>query len=221
MVLALDTSTVVAAAAVTNDDTILAELTWSVARSHSERILEAVDTVLRLSGVSRNELDRIAVTTGPGSFTGLRIGMSLARGLAEGLRIPAVGVSTLQLLAEQVSHHVGIIAPLLCAQRGEYYTAMFLSDGMRLNRQTADSVLAPADIGSTLAAVAEPVLLTGEGALLVPISGEYIRVAHPWLRLPRAGVLGTLARTQPVVDPVRLLPNYVRQSSAKPRQGGV
>ncbi len=217
-VLAIDTSTVVAATAVVKGGAVLSELTWAVPRSHSERILPAVDEVVRMAGLSIRDISLVAVTLGPGSFTGLRIGISLAKGLAEGLNVRVAGVSTLHLLAMQSRLHRGLIIPVLCAQRGQYYAALFEGDGKDVQRLLPDAVADPDEVLSWAAQAEREVLLTGEGAKeLGSRSGLYVAPAE--LRLPRAGLLGLLAESMQGADPGQIAPNYVRSSSAKPRKG--
>ena len=140
-ILALDTTTVVATAAIVRQGKVLAEVALGVQRNHAERILPAIDLVLREAGVKPAQLECIAVCIGPGSFTGQRIGLSLAKGMAEGLGIRLVPVSTLKLLAEQLSVFEGIVVPLLDAQRGEYYGAVFRSRSGVVERLVDDQAL--------------------------------------------------------------------------------
>ena len=217
-VLALDTSTVVATAAVVSDGAILSELTWSIPRSHSEKILPAIDTVLHLADVSIRDVSLIAVTLGPGSFTGLRIGISLAKGLAEGIGARIAGISTLQLLAMQSRLHKGSIVPVLCAQRGQYYASLFTGNGSHVQRVLPDRVVDPDVLWSWVENQAVDAVLTGEGAS--ELGRKYgLHVAPAELRLPRAGLLGLMTEAEAGLDPGEIVPNYVRSSSAKPRKG--
>lgn len=217
-VLALDTSTVVATAAVVDRGAVLSELSWTVPRSHSEKILPAVDDVLRMAGVSVKDITLLGIALGPGSFTGLRIGLSLAKGLAEGMGVRISGVSTLHLLAAQSRLHKGLIVPVLCAQRGQYYAAVFSSDGYDVTRRSPDAVVDPDTVRSWLDSADRQVVLTGEGA--EELADRYGFCAAPVeLRLPRAGLLGLLTESMPGLDPGEIVPNYVRASSAKPRKG--
>lgn len=216
--LALDTSTVVATAAVVSGESILAEVVWTIPRSHSEKILPAIDAVIKQADLQPADIDVIAVTTGPGSFTGLRIGMSLAKGLADGLGAQIKGISTLRLLAEQVKLHRGVIIPALCAQRGQYYAGLFISDGVSVRRLVPDSVVDPEEIEHWISTHKDEPLITGEGA---PEIGQLysVAVAAPESRLPRAGLLGLIAGAEAPISSGNLLPNYVRKSSARSKRG--
>ena len=116
------------------DDVLLAELTLNVKKTHSEKLMPLVDKLLQESGVEREQLQSIAVAAGPGSFTGIRIGVATARALAQGLAIPAVGVPTLEALAEGVTAPGALICPLLDARRNQVYTAL---TGAKRVRQAA------------------------------------------------------------------------------------
>lgn len=219
-ILALDTTTVVATAAVVRQSQVLAEIALGVQRNHAERILPAIDLVLREAGVKPAQLDSIAVCIGPGSFTGQRIGLSLAKGLAEGLGIPIIPVSTLRLLAEQLSIFEGIVVPLLDAQRSEYYGAVFRSRHGVVERLVADHAINRDELNTLLSNYAgESLILTGEAAEEAGLRYD-VRVATPAWRLPRASVLGLFGEKTPGVDPKTVIPNYIRSSSAKPRRSG-
>ncbi|MBS3951228.1 MAG: tRNA (adenosine(37)-N6)-threonylcarbamoyltransferase complex dimerization subunit type 1 TsaB [Peptococcaceae bacterium] len=219
-ILALDTTTVVATAAIVRQGYVLAEVALGVQRNHAERILPAIDFIMREAGLKPSQLARVAVCIGPGSFTGQRIGLSLAKGLAEGLGIPLVPVSTLKLLAEQLSMFEGIVVPLLDAQRNEYYGAVFRSRGGVVERLVADQTFNRQELGSLLSNYSgEPVMLTGEAAEEAGLK-QSLRVAPPPWRMPRASVLGLLAENTQGVDSKAVIPNYIRSSSAKPRKNG-
>jgi tRNA threonylcarbamoyladenosine biosynthesis protein TsaB len=216
--LALDTATQVASVAVTDGKDILAEITLGPARSHSERILPAIDLLLTEVGLTIGGIDTIAVSKGPGSFTGLRIGLSLAKGLAGGRNIPLVSVSTLRVLAEQAILHRGFVTPLLSAQRGQFYAALYKSSGAELQEEKADTVIGPEDLRKWVDETnGVPLLLTGEAAHLVGDS-LLCSVAPPSLRMPRAGVLGLLAACHAPRPADETYLNYIRPSSAQPRK---
>jgi len=162
-ILALDTTTVVATTAIVKHGQVLAEVTLGVQRNHAERILPAIDLVLREAGLKPIELTHIAVAIGPGSFTGQRIGLSLAKGFAEGLSIPLVPISTLRLLAEQLSVFEGIVVPLLDAQRNQYYGAVFRSLGGVVEQLEEDQAFDQADLLPLLGPHSgEALILTGK-----------------------------------------------------------
>ncbi len=111
--------------ALLDGETLLAEMTLNIKKTHSERLMPLVDRILIETGLEREEIGAVAASAGPGSFTGLRIGVSTARALAQGLGIPAVPVCTLSALAEAVPNPGPLICPLLDARRGQVYSALF------------------------------------------------------------------------------------------------
>ncbi len=128
LVLALDTTTRVCSVALleSEENTLLAEYTQNIKKTHSQRLLPLIDDILEDTSTDIGALGAIAVAAGPGSFTGLRIGVSTARGLAQGLNIPAVGVSTLEALAGNLATLPGeLICPILDARRDQVYAALY------------------------------------------------------------------------------------------------
>lgn len=129
IILALDTTTRAGSVAVTDDDRILALLPGDDSRTHGERLPGEIARVLDVAGVSRDRIDLLAVATGPGAFTGLRIGLAAMQGLAMTLNKPVIGVSALDALAEQARDaDVHIIAPWMDAQRGDVFAALIDKD---------------------------------------------------------------------------------------------
>jgi len=206
--------------AVVQGETILAEVSFS-GRSHASRLLPAVDYVLRAGEAGPGSLSAIAVSNGPGSFTGLRIGLSFAKGLAESLGVPLVLVSTLLGLAAQCELHAGYIVPVLDAQRDEYYAAVFRSNAYGVERLTDDIIVQKGGLVHRLEELgARDCLVTGDAAEVAALWGGY-RVAPAAARVLRAGVLGLVAQSLPTTDPRLAVPNYIRSSSARPKQRGV
>lgn len=112
--------------ALTSDDNLLAGYTQNIKKTHSQRLLPLIDAVLKDTGTEKGYIGAVAVAAGPGSFTGLRIGVATARGLARGLNISAVGVSTLEALAENIPAGKNeLICPALDARRDQVYTALY------------------------------------------------------------------------------------------------
>lgn len=125
-ILAIESSGNVASAAVAEDSKILAEYTVNIGKTHSQTLLPMIDRVLGDAEMSVNEMDAIAVSRGPGSFTGLRIGSATAKGLAAAAEIPIVDVPTLEALAVGVGNAGGrLICPVIDARRNEVYTALY------------------------------------------------------------------------------------------------
>jgi tRNA threonylcarbamoyladenosine biosynthesis protein TsaB len=149
-ILGLDTSISVASVAISEGGRLVAEDFYprkgsaegSGAKSnHAEIILPLVDSVLRPAGIGLSEVAGIAVSIGPGSFTGVRIGLSTVKGLAYGTGMPAVGISTLQAIAARVAGFEGRVCPILDARKGEVYAAVFRIWGNQLERLTQDALM--------------------------------------------------------------------------------
>lgn len=125
LLLAIDTTTNVCSVALGEKDKLWAEITLNTKKTHSQRLMPAVKNLLRDAGVDKKQLEGLAVAIGPGSFTGIRIGMATVQGLALGLNIPVVGVMTLDALAEGCSFFPGLICPFLDARREQVYTCFY------------------------------------------------------------------------------------------------
>ncbi len=138
------------------------------AANHAETLLPLVDKLLKRSGLSFYELSAIAVTIGPGSFTGLRIGLSTVKGLAYGWKIPVVGVPTLVAVASRATDWDGLICPFLDARKKEVYAAFFRKKAQTLERLTEDLVSSPEKIMEKIQSFAnrERPLLIGDGTIV-------------------------------------------------------
>ncbi len=168
-ILAIETSTLTGGVAVLSDHTLCAERTLSVSVQHSEKLMPAIERVLIDAGVSLDAIDLIAVAIGPGSFTGLRIGIAAAQGLALSCDKPLVGVSTLEALALQTRSFVGIVATALNAYRGEVYRGYFrLKEGWPVPVKQ-EAVLSLKDWEEEIKTLGEPVLvIRGDDLLSQP-----------------------------------------------------
>ncbi|MCE5196108.1 MAG: tRNA (adenosine(37)-N6)-threonylcarbamoyltransferase complex dimerization subunit type 1 TsaB [Negativicutes bacterium] len=197
LLIAIDAATRYSGLALLQDETVLAECIISSGKTHSQRLLPALDFLLREAGYAITQIEAIVVTEGPGSFTGLRIGMSTAKGLAQGLNCPLVGVSTLEAWAAGFAGGNGLILPLLDARRGEFYTALY-----RRRDQQLETLIEPCQRKLTeLAAMIQPypelvwpigdAMETYREAVL-QVLGDRSRLAPDCQRLPRPAMLGTL-----------------------------
>ncbi len=126
--LAVDTATEICGVAVAVDGQVKAELILNRGITHTQSVLSAIDAVLGMTGMSSGEVDAYSVTRGPGSFTGLRIGISTVKGLALAAGKPLVGISSLEVLAHQASGRVGLVCPVMDARRREVYWTLYQSN---------------------------------------------------------------------------------------------
>lgn len=162
-ILALESTAGTASAAVTEDKKILAVVQVGSGRTHSEILLPMAEHLLSSLHLMNNDIDMYAVTVGPGSFTGVRIGVSTVKGLAFGRNVPCVGVSSLRALAENLSACRGILCPVMDARRGQVYNALFRATDGRIERLTEDRVLPVAELVAEVLTYGEPVFLCGDG----------------------------------------------------------
>ena len=229
LILGLDTTTLACSAALLDGETLLAEYTLNIRKTHSERLMPLLHALLQESQVEREQLEAIAVAAGPGSFTGIRIGVATARALAQGLNIPVTGVSTIRALAEAVAAPGALICPLLDARRSEVYTALYRREPFP--PRGLEMLLAPAalEIGALtekLKRYNEPVIFTGEGAPaysehLVLELGEKAVLPQPPQRLCRAAWVALCGRRILAKNPQasfhEVLPQYLRRPEAERR----
>ena len=219
-ILALDSTALVASAALCEDETLLGEVTINNGNTHSETLLPMVEFLLSRFEISPTELDLFALSKGPGSFTGVRIGAATIKGLAFATQIPCIGVSTLDALAYNLADIKGLICPVMNARRSQVYTALFRNSENGMERLLPDSAIAIAELDTILSAYDEPVYLCGDGyditkkLLTHPIYeiSEKLRhqsaysVAQVAKKFYDSGVRGT---------DIELSPTYLRLSQAE------
>lgn len=162
-ILSMDSSAAVASVALCEDGRLLAEYTVNNGNTHSETLLPMAENVLKAFSLTPDDIDIFAVSNGPGSFTGVRIGVATLKGLAFASNKPCVGVSTLNALAYNLLSVRGIICPVMNARRGQVYTAVFRSDGSTLERLLPDSAMSIEELDKLLSEYREPVYFCGDG----------------------------------------------------------
>ena len=224
--LALDTSTAVGSLAVMDGSRLMAETTLLADKKHGEHLVPAIQSLLDRLGLKPSEIEAYAVGIGPGSFTGLRTGLALVKGLALANPRPVVGVSSLQALARSAFEHHGLILPLIDARKGEIFVATFRADSQgQVVRESADMALPPEALAGL---IREPALLLGDGLLryrkiLVETLKENAQIAPESLWAPRAVWIANLALRrleQGDSDPLDcLVPIYVRATDAELKLG--
>ena len=162
-ILSLDTTAKVLSMAICEDERLIAETTLNTGNTHSETILVVLDELLSKSGLAVKDIDLFACSSGPGSFTGVRIGVSFIKGLAFGTSKPCAGVSTLEALAYNLKDSRGIICPVMDARRSQLYNALFRSDGKSLKRICPDRLISAAELESELASYNKDIYFCGDG----------------------------------------------------------
>lgn len=221
LVLGIDTSTTQGGAALLDARGVVSEYTLNVAATHSERLLPAVDRMLHDAGVTLRDLAGLAVAIGPGSFTGLRIGLSTVKGLAYASGLPVVGVPSLEALAWAVPAARWQVCPVLDARKQEVYAAVFRHGRDGLRRLTDDRALAPEAL---CALIRRPTLFLGDGlgtygALFRERLGPRFLVPPAASRGSRPACVAELGRARLLAgerdDIDRLVPRYLRPSEAE------
>jgi tRNA threonylcarbamoyl adenosine modification protein YeaZ len=197
---------------------VLARASEHLGRGHAERLFPMIAGALDEAGATFQDLDRIAVTTGPGSFTGVRVGVAGARALALALKVPAVGVGTLEALAVSAmqARSEGTVVSVLDARRGEIYAlAQDAASGTVLIGPVAASAEA---IAARLTVAARPLILVGAGApLLQAALGDVAVEIASLAECPDISDVARLGmRSDPATPP---LPTYARGADAKPQVG--
>jgi tRNA threonylcarbamoyladenosine biosynthesis protein TsaB len=219
-VLAVDTSTPTCSVAIVEQTHLICELVLGTGQTHSANLLSLVTSALKAARMDITQIDGFGVTVGPGSFTGLRIGLGVVKGLALALDRRVVGVSSLEALAHPCRAWPGLICALLDARKGEVYYAHY---GVRADGGGARGADEVGPVEQALAGIVEPCLFVGGGARfyrerIVAAIGERARFAEGGLDLIRASTVAELAcvgfgRNQ-ALDAGRLVPRYVRRSEA-------
>ena len=164
IILAFDSTAKAASCAVLDGEKCLALYTIDNGLTQSELLLPMAENMLRSLKMSFSDVDLFAAAVGPGSFTGVRIGVSLIKGLAFGTDTPCVGVSTIEALAENLSPLDGILVPCMDARRAQVYSATFLSSGGEIKRLTDDRAIALSSLAEELREYKDtPIYLSGDG----------------------------------------------------------
>ena len=166
-ILALETSAKSVSVAVTENGTLLAQAYQDRGLTHSVTLMPLLDGMLKTAGLTLDDMDIIAVAQGPGSFTGIRIGVSAAKGLAWAKALPCCGVSTLEAMAYGVTDFEGVVVGAMDARRQQVYNALFRTENGRVTRLCADRAVAMELVAEELAVMPEPKLIVGDGAVLL------------------------------------------------------
>lgn len=166
-ILALDTSAKTTSVSLCDDTRVIAEFSLNTMKTHSQTLMPMIEAALHTSGTSLSEIDLFAVSSGPGSFTGLRIGIGAVKGLALGLSKPCIGVSTLEALAYNMIDHDGIVLTAMDARCKQVYCAFFRVSQKTVTRLTPDTACAIESLAGTLSTFdGAPVTVVGDGAQL-------------------------------------------------------
>lgn len=222
LILGIETAAVQVGCAIGGHEGVLASFHAARRRRHVEALVPAIEFTCRQAGVELRELGAIAVDIGPGLFSGLRVGVTTAKTLAQALRLPMVGVASLDLLAFPVRHSTRLIVPVIDARRGEVFYAWYRQVPGGVQNLSGYQLGTPDDLASELVAKGEDALLVGDGALRY--ADEFSEVAGGQITgppnvYPSAAALVALAHPKALreefVSPSELEPLYLRRTDAE------
>ncbi len=222
-ILALESSATACSAALCEDENLIAQTFQNNGLTHSVTLLPMVSSLLERCGASLEQVELVAVAAGPGSFTGLRIGVAAAKGLAWPDNKPCAACSTLESMAWNLAHLEADLCPVMDARRHQVYNARFRGTGDGLERLTPDRAISLDELAEELKNRGKPQILVGDGAVLCYTTlkelGLDVRLAPPHLRQQSAwGVARCaleLARAGGLTDAASLAPAYHRLSQAE------
>ncbi|HCI59968.1 MAG TPA: tRNA (adenosine(37)-N6)-threonylcarbamoyltransferase complex dimerization subunit type 1 TsaB [Ruminococcus sp.] len=165
-ILAVDTSATAASVAVAEENKLIGEFSINTALTHSQTLMPMVDELLNNTGLSVNDINAVAVNAGPGSFTGVRIGVAAVKGIAFPKNLPCVSVSTLESMAYNMLGNDCVVCSVMDARCSQVYNALFRVKGCTVTRMTDDRALSLTDLKLELQNIREKVVLVGDGAVL-------------------------------------------------------
>ena len=220
-VLAVDTATKSCSVAIVEEESVIVETTLFIEQTHSKHLMEIIDQVLDLSELTVAELDGFAVTKGPGSFTGLRIGISSIKGFAMASSKPVVGVSSLDSLAMQCSFSSYLVSPLLDARKGEVYFSRYRFENGYLKKEVREQAVSPVQ---AVCDINEPCLFVGDGAKIYQNKikdklGNLAYFAPSYQNTIRASTVAHISMAKFEIndtdDNSLFVPHYIRKSWAE------
>ena len=222
-ILAFETSAKAASVALTDGGKLLAESYQNTGMTHSQTLMVMAQELLKTCGLCPKDVDAVAVASGPGSFTGVRIGVAAAKGFAWGGELPCYGVSTLEAMARNLGIWQGYVVPAMDARRSQVYTAIFHAQKGVLTRLEEDMAISLEELGEKIKNFEESIFLVGDGALLcynTLLEEVPALVLPPEHRMHQraAGVALAAQAMADAGDPgkaAELTPNYLRLSQAE------
>ena len=222
-IIAFETSAKAASVALTDGGKLLAESYQNTGRTHSQTLMVMAQELLKTCGLCPKDVDAVAVASGPGSFTGVRIGVAAAKGFAWGGELPCYGVSTLEAMARNLGIWQGYVVPAMDARRSQVYTAIFHAQKGVLTRLEEDMAISLEELREKIKNFEESIFLVGDGALLcynTLLEEVPALVLPPEHRMHQraAGVALAAQAMADAGDPgkaAELTPNYLRLSQAE------
>ncbi|GGE55903.1 tRNA (adenosine(37)-N6)-threonylcarbamoyltransferase complex dimerization subunit type 1 TsaB [Pullulanibacillus camelliae] len=220
-VLAIDSSNVTMGVAIANEEVTLGELITNVKKNHSVKLMPAIEQLMQETGIDPHDLERIAVAMGPGSYTGVRIGVTIAKTLAWTLQAELVAVSSLAILAQNGRFFEGVICPLFDARRGQVYTGLYAPHNNKVTQIKDDRIVLLSEWLQALRAVDKPILFLGQDvglhqAMIREHLGQQAVFAAATENQPRPSELAWLGmQGEPVESIHGLVPTYLQLAEAE------
>ena len=222
LILAFETSAKAASVALMEGEKLLGESYQNTGLTHSQTLMVMAEDLLKQCNKTVQDVTAVAVAEGPGSFTGVRIGVAAAKGFAWGREIPCYGISTLEAMAESLGIYEGYVCPVMDARRSQVYNALFYVNNGVVERRKEDRAISLADLGAELAELNAPIFLVGDGSDLTHRTlKEQVNVILPpeHRKHQRATGVAILAARQAAQGEApsggALTPNYLRLSQAE------
>ena len=223
LILAFETSAKAASVALMDEKKLLGESYQNTGLTHSQTLMVMAEDLLKQCGKTVADVTAVAVAQGPGSFTGVRIGVAAAKGFAWGGQLPCFGVSTLEAMAESLGIYQGYVCPVMDARRSQVYNTLFYVNQGQLQRVKEDRAIALSELKEELQTLDGPVFLVGDGSSLTysTLSGDLPALVLPpehRMHQRATGVAILAARKQAAgeaADGNALTPNYLRLSQAE------
>lgn len=222
-ILGIDTSTMAANVAVLEDDKLICEYTINTKKTHSQKLMPMIENMLKLSDIEIKDIDAIAICVGPGSFTGLRIGMATAKAMAHVNNIPLIGVNSLEVLGANMDLCNKKVCSILDAQRNQVYTCKYIFEDKKSRALEEISIMPIDDLLEELAATNEEWVIVGEAVYKYKEKIEAISnitLPSPANNITKASSLCTVARDKfeqniEVHNCYDINPMYIRKSQAE------
>ena len=231
IILGIDTATPQVGCAIGGHEGVLASFQAAKGMRHAETLAPAIKFLTERTGIELSEIGAVAVDVGPGLFTGMRVGLSTAKALAQALRVPMIGISSLDLLAFPHRRSDRVVVPVVDARKGEVFYAMYRQVPGGVQRVSDHQIGSPDDLASELLMARDEVLLVGDGALRYHEAFDGLKrveLADGGFAHPSASSLVQLAHAQALreqfVAPWELEPLYLRKPDAEinwPTRAGV
>ena len=223
LILAFETSAKAASVALLRDGELLGEYFQHSGQTHSRTLTKMAEDLLRNCDLSPKDVDAVACAAGPGSFTGVRIGVAASIGFAWAGEKPCYGISTLEAMARNVAVADGVICAAMDARRSQVYTALFSVESGVMTRLMPDSAISVDELAAQLEKIEKEKILVGDGAALcyneMSKRGISVRLMPEHLRMQRAAGVAILAWEQYLAGYTptggELVPNYLRLSQAE------